>query len=435
LFNPNVGPSSAPTNLNGYPMDLILYAIPFFFLLIFLEIGYGFARGRNTYRVNDTINSLSMGSLSRLQGLVILGISGGLYEVIVQQYQLTQLPGDEAWVWVSCFVLYDFAYYWKHRWGHEVALFWGSHVAHHQSENYNLSTALRQSSIDFYGFLFYLPFFFLGFPAEVLFTCVSLNLIYQFWIHTEHVPKLGIFEWFFVSPSNHRVHHGRNSIYVDKNYGGFLILWDRLFGSFQEELESEPVVYGLRKPLNSWNPLWANIHVYWRLCQDIMKAPGLSNKFKQAFMPPGWQPAGLKTSCKAKPAEELNQRYNPPITTFLSSYVLIQFVFATGLGLTLIIDAAEISSPILWLSVAVQAFSLYVLGGWMEANERILVLETIRVAALVVCCVVLLSSSVAIVLCVSFLGISLAVVGFSKSWFEQKVGLSKARNPISSAAL
>lgn len=148
-------------------MELILYAIPFFFLLIFIELGYGLARKNNTYRLNDTINSLSMGSLSRLQGLVILGFSGGVYELVVQRYQLTQLPADEAWVWISCFLLYDFAYYWKHRFGHEVALFWGSHVAHHQSENYNLSTALRQTSIDFYGFLFYLPFFFLGFPAIV----------------------------------------------------------------------------------------------------------------------------------------------------------------------------------------------------------------------------------------------------------------------------
>lgn len=396
-------------------MELILYAIPFFFLLIFIELGYGIAKKRNTYRVNDTINSLSMGSLSRLQGIVILGFSGALYELIVLRYQLTQLPADRAWVWVSCFLLYDFAYYWKHRWGHEVALFWGSHVAHHQSENYNLSTALRQTSIDFYGFAFYLPFFFLGFPAEVLFTSVSLNLIYQFWIHTEHVPKLGVFEWFFVSPSNHRVHHGRNAMYVDKNYGGFLIIWDRLFGTFQEEMDSEPVVYGLRKPLNSWNPLWANIHVYWRLLKDIIKAPGLINKFKQAFMPPGWQPAGLKTSCKNKAATDLSAIYNPPISLFVTAYVVTQFVFITTIGLYMIIFAAGIDTAILWVSVGTQAFSLYVFGSWMESKERILVLEAARIVALMLCCFLLFESSLAAIFCAAFLAASFAAAVVNQS--------------------
>ncbi len=391
-------------------MDLIIYAIPFFFLLIFVELGYGLLNRRNTYRLNDTINSLSMGTLSRLQGLVILGFSSGIYEVIVEHYQLTQLPNDAPWVWVSCFLLYDFAYYWKHRLGHEVALFWGSHVAHHQSENYNLSTALRQSSIDFYGFLFYLPFFFLGFPAEVLLTAVSLNLIYQFWIHTEHVPKLGLLEWVFVSPSNHRVHHGRNSVYVDKNYGGFLILWDRLFGTFQEELDSEPVIYGLRKPLNSWNPLWANVHVYWRLLQDVVKAPGLVNKIKQAFMPPGWQPKGLQTACKNKTEMDLNKIYNPPLTSFTSFYLLSQFIFVTGLGLYTIIFAASLSNPVLWVSVSVQAFSLFVFGRWLESKKHIVLFEAARVSSLAVCSYLLFGYALLNLFCLSFLVASFAVV-------------------------
>ena len=132
-------------------MNLILYAIPFFFLLILVELAWGFTQHRNTYRINDTINSLSMGSLSRLQSLVILGVSSSIYELIADHYQLRQLPGDRLWVWIVCFVLYDLAYYWKHRLGHEMAIFWGSHVAHHQSEDFNLGTALRQTSIDFYS--------------------------------------------------------------------------------------------------------------------------------------------------------------------------------------------------------------------------------------------------------------------------------------------
>lgn len=361
-------------------MDLILYAIPFFFLLIFLELAYGLLRGRNTYRINDTINSLSMGSLSRLQALVILGFSGSIYEFVVNHYQLQQLPDDESWVWISCFVLYDLAYYWKHRLGHEVALFWGSHVAHHQSEDFNLGTALRQTSIDFHGFLFYLPFFALGFPAEILFTVVSLNLIYQFWVHTEHVPKLGVLEWVFVTPSNHRVHHGRNRLYVDKNYGGVFIVWDRIFNSFQEELESEPVAFGLRKPLNSWNPLWANIHVYWRLLLDCIKAPGLVNKILLLFKPPGWMPEDMKSQCQGRRLEDLGSKFDPEVAITDSWYTLIQFVVTVGLSLFVLIDSQTLGYPLTALAVVYLAFSLYVHGLWLENRSTALFGELMRLA-------------------------------------------------------
>ena len=142
-------------------MDLIAIAVPFFLILILFEFIYGLVVGRNTYRVNDTINSLSMGTLSTLRGFAVIGFSSLIYDFIVTNYQLEQLPVQSTWTWITCFVGYDFAYYWKHRLGHEIALFWGSHVSHHQSEDYNLGTALRQTSIDFHGFLFYLPFFFL----------------------------------------------------------------------------------------------------------------------------------------------------------------------------------------------------------------------------------------------------------------------------------
>jgi alkylglycerol monooxygenase len=367
-------------------MDLILYAIPFFFLLIFIELGYGAWRGRNTYRLNDTINSLSMGSLSRLQSLVILGFSGVIYEWTVTHYQFSQLPDTEIWVWISCFVGYDFAYYWKHRLGHEVALFWGSHVAHHQSEDYNLATALRQTSIDFYGFVFYLPFFVLGYPAEILFTVVSLNLIYQFGVHTQHVPKLGPIEWIFVTPSNHRVHHARNASYVDKNYGGVFIFWDRLFGSFQDELDSEPVVFGLRKPLNSWNPLWANVHVYWRLILDLIKAPGLVNKLKISFMPPGWQPEGIKTSCQnATSPVDLTAKFDPIIPSFTAYYVLAQFVFTTAVSLFVLINSSNLGYGVLMLAVVTSTFSLYVHGIWLESKPFGFGLELVRLAMIGIC--------------------------------------------------
>lgn len=364
-------------------MNLILYAIPFFFGLMLLEFTYGVLRKRNTYRINDTINSLSLGSLSRLQSLVVLGFSGLIYEFIVARYQLIQLADEELWVWVSCFLLYDFAYYWKHRFGHEVALFWGSHVAHHQSEDYNLGTALRQTSIDFYGFLFYLPFFVLGFPAEILFTVVSLNLIYQFWVHTEHVPKLGILEWVFVTPSNHRVHHARNKIYVDRNYGGVFIIWDRLFGSFQEELEQEAVVFGLRKPLNSWNPVWANVHVYWHLIQDCVKAPGLSNKIKIWLKPPGWLPDSMQSSCKLRNQKtDLSTRFDPPLSNFSKGYCFVQFAVTVGLSLTVLINLNGWNYTSTTIAVFLLTYSYYVHGLWLESRPNALGHESARLMLL-----------------------------------------------------
>jgi len=370
-------------SLNQVFMDLILYAIPFFFIAILLELSYGLVIKRNTYRLNDTINSLSMGSLSRLQSLVILGLSASLFEIINSEYQLSQLADDEAWVWISCFVLYDLAYYWKHRLGHEIALFWGSHVAHHQSEDFNLGTALRQTSIDFHGFLFYLPFFLAGFPAEILFTVVSLNLIYQFWVHTEHVPKLGLLEWVFVTPSNHRVHHARNKIYVDKNYGGVFIIWDRIFGSFQDELDEEKVIFGLRKPLNSWNPLWANIHVYWRLILDFIQAPGVVNKIKICFKPPGWQPPGVESSCKLQQQKvDLSTRFDPEISVFSKAYVFIQFVLTVGVSLYVLLNASNLGYPKTALAVFFLSFTYYVHGVWLEARPAAMGLEITRLLVL-----------------------------------------------------
>lgn len=366
-----IKPLQCQFNFYLYPdvtMDLILYAIPVFFLLILLEFGYGVLRGRNTYRLNDTINSLSLGSLSRLQGLVILGVSGTVYEVIVERFQLAQLSASAPWVWIACFILYDLVYYWKHRWGHEVALFWGAHVAHHQSEDFNLGTALRQTSMDFYSVLFYLPFFALGFPAEVLFSVVSLNLIYQFWVHTEHVPKLGVLEWLLVTPSNHRVHHARNSMYVDRNYGGVFIVWDRLFGSFQEELADEVVVFGLRKPLRSWNPVWANVHVYWRLLQDCIRAEGILNKLKIWFMPPAWNAPGVKTSCKLRAEEvDLSVKFDPLLPARVRLYTFAQFVFTVALSLTLLLNTTSYSYLFNVGAVLYLTYSFYVHGVWMEA--------------------------------------------------------------------
>lgn len=394
-------------------MDLILYAIPVFLLLILLELAWGLLRGRNSYRLNDTINSLSLGSLSRLQALVVVGVTGLVYESLNGALGLRQLPADRAWVWLSCFLLYDLAYYWKHRLGHEVALFWGSHVAHHQSEDFNLGTALRQTSIDFHGFLFYLPLFLLGYPLEVVLGVASLNLIYQFWVHTEHVPKLGVLEWLLVTPSNHRVHHARNRIYVDRNYGGVFIVWDRLFGSFQEELDEEPVRFGLRKPLNSWNPLWANLHVYWHLLRDVWRAPGFGSKLQLLFRPPGWQPEGARSHCKLRAREpDLESRFDPPLSPFMAGWVSVQFLLSIGLSLALLLEGGTLPLSLRALAVAFLAFSFYCHGACLEGRVWARALEGIRLAALLLTIVLLQVFSIAVLPTLLFAG-AVSLLGLS----------------------
>jgi len=358
-------------------MDLIAIAVPFFLALILAEFIYGIIRGRNTYRLNDTINSLSMGSLSSLSGLMIVGGSALIYEFVVNAFALTQLSADSTLVWIATFIFYDLAYYWKHRLGHEVALFWGSHVSHHQSEDYNLGTALRQTSIDFHGFLFLIPFFIAGVPGEVLVATVSLNLIYQFWVHTQHVPALGPIEWIMVTPSNHRVHHARNDQYVDKNYGGVFIIWDRIFGTYQDELAEEPAVYGLRKPLNSWNPLWANTHVYWRLLVDFVKIKGIKNKTQLLFKRPGWLPEGYAKTCKATPID-LRSKYDPPVAGATKAYVFGQFLITVAVSLSLA-GLATLASPVeLWAAAGFIVLSLFTHGYVLDKRRLAAPLESVR---------------------------------------------------------
>ena len=203
----------------------------------------------------------------------------------------------------------------RSRAGHRVAVLWAAHAVHHQSEDYNLGTALRQTSSGFLlGWLFYLPMAVLGVPPLVFGVVALIDLLYQFWVHTQQVGRLGWFDRWFCSPSNHRVHHAVNDRYLDKNYGGILIIWDRLFGTFKAEDELEPIVYGTRTPLSSFNPLWANLQVYRDLVLNSWRARSWADKLRVWFKPPGWRPADVAARWP-KPAFKLQavQRFNPPL--------------------------------------------------------------------------------------------------------------------------
>ncbi len=359
-------------------MDLVPYAIPFFFLAMAIEFGYGLWRGRNTYRINDSVSSLFMGTLRTASKLVLIGVGGAVFAAIEDHYALWRMDTGHWATWVFAFVAYDLCYYWNHRIGHERQVFWASHVAHHQSEEYNLTTALRQTSTGFLlSWLFYIPLFLVGVPAEVYVTVASANLIYQYWVHTEHIPKLGWYEWIFVTPSNHRVHHAQNDIYVDRNYGGVFILWDRLFGTFQEELDEESCIYGIRGPLHTFSPLWANTHIYVGMTQDAWRARDWRDKLHVLWARTGWRPADV---AERYPREKTDlsdfHKYDPQASAPVNVYALVQLVVVMAVGIALLFIPG-----LSWATnatvVALMLFTMVCIGHWLD-GERALNLELSR---------------------------------------------------------
>jgi len=347
----------------------IAIATPVFFALIALEYFVGRARGRSNYRLNDAVNSLSLGVMSQVVGLFTKLLVVGIYAAVYSVAALWQLPAEQWWVWVLAIVSYDFCYYWNHRLGHESAVFWAAHVVHHQSQEYNLSTALRQTSSGaLLGWIFYLPMAIAGIPPEVFVVAAVVNLLYQYWIHTEQVGSLGWFDRWFGSPSNHRVHHAVNDRYIDRNYGGITMLWDRLFGTFVEERER--CVYGTRAPLDSWDPLWANFEVYADLARRSRALPRWRDKLAVWLMPPGWQPALADGQAWHKPAFDASRvrRYDPPLGRAAQAFVIVHFV-AVLCGATALLWYAD-QLPFAMLAVAALAVLgvLWLIGAVMQGR-------------------------------------------------------------------
>jgi len=311
--------------------QIIVLATPVFLLLIAVEFAVGVARGRNTYRLNDALNSIGLGIMSQVTGVFAKAMTVGIYAIVFEHFALLRLPASAPWVWVAGLLLYDLCYYWHHRLGHTCALFWAAHVVHHQSEDYNLSTALRQTSSGWLaGWIFYLPMALLGFPTLVFAVVALIDLLYQYWVHTQQIGRLGWFDRWFCAPSNHRVHHAVNDKYLDKNYGGILIVWDRLFGSFIEEDDAEAVVYGTRSPLRSWNPLWANLEVYAALAHDCWHASSWLDKLRVWFKPPGWRPADVAAKYP-KPAFQMRRDlFDPAMSRGTQWLAMLLFVALLG---------------------------------------------------------------------------------------------------------
>ncbi|WP_258097539.1 sterol desaturase family protein [Marinoscillum pacificum] len=285
---------------------------------------------KHIYRLNDAVTNISCGITQQVTGAFVKVFTIAAFLFVSENWAVFDIPVT-WWSIVLLALGVDLCYYWSHRMSHEINLFWGGHVVHHQSEDYNFSVALRQGSFQgIWTFWFYMPLAFLGFDPTMFLLISALNTVYQFWIHTETIGKLPKpIEFIFNTPSHHRVHHGRDPKYIDKNHAGSLIIWDRMFGTFQEE-EERPT-YGITTPINTWNPVWANLQHYVGMADQLRETPGIMNKLKVVWYKPGWRPEELGGYQAPKAVDkDTYTKYNNNPALKLSIYVLVQFIAILG---------------------------------------------------------------------------------------------------------
>lgn len=295
----------------------IVFAIPFFFLLIAIEYFIGKRKKKTVYRLTDAVTNINCGIGDQTSKIFVKSSYLLVFGFIYQHLSIFTLP-NVWWVWILLLLIFDFCFYWAHRISHEVNVFWGGHVVHHQSEDYNLSVALRQPWFTsvLTMFLFF-PIPILGFPIQAFAAIAAIDSLYQFWIHTQLIKKMPKwFEYIMNTPSHHRVHHGRNPEYIDKNYAGVFIIWDRMFGTFKQE--EQEVIYGITKAYTSWDPVWANFDYWKTMWLEMKKIPMLKDKIKYLFGPPGWLPAELG-GYQAPP--EIDMQHYKKFDTLLSKKV------------------------------------------------------------------------------------------------------------------
>ncbi len=361
-------------------MDYIVLAIPVFFLLIGLELWIDRKKGTRYYRFNDAITNLSCGIGSQVMGIFLKIFTVGAYAWIYHHYSplKEQIPVT-WWSILLLFIGVDFFYYWFHRLAHEIAVMWGSHVVHHQSEEYNLTVALRQAWVQgAFSWVFYLPLAFIGFDPVMFVSIASFQTLYQFWIHTKAIDQLHpAFEYIFNTPSHHRVHHGVNPKYIDRNHGGTLIIFDRMFGTFQKE--EEEVVYGITKQVNSWNPLWVNFEYWIDLFKSAFKAKKWSDKIKILVKEPGWYPDELGGVQKPKEVSTATfHKYDAQAPEEVNKYVFFHYVIIL-LGTTFfLLKASELE---IWLNAGlagIVVLSIVSLGGMFERKSWVPVVESLR---------------------------------------------------------
>jgi len=363
--------------------NYIALAVPFFFLLIGVELWAARRRGADVYRLNDAVSDLSAGIF---QQVALIFMKVGLllaYAWVWRHARVIELDAASPWTWLAAIVLVDVLYYWWHRLSHEVNVLWAAHVVHHSSEEYNLAVALRQGVLTPLTSLpFHLPLAVLGFPLLVFAAADAVSTLYQFWIHTRLVGRLGALERVINTPSHHRVHHGINPRYLDRNYGAILIVWDRLFRTF--EPEGEEVAYGLVKPLRSFRPFRAQFHFIGELAGRVRGTPRLADKLRVLWKGPEWTPPGMAPLPQPAPVSPATfVKHDPPLPRSARAYVVVQLALTVAGATALMFEEARLPLAHLAAGAALVFVTLAQWGELLEGRRRALPLELARLAAAV----------------------------------------------------
>lgn len=359
----------------------LLYAIPFFTVLVLLEVVYGHFVKKQTYHILDTIASLSSGLTNIIKdslGLVIMIVS---YPFLLKNLSFFTIE-NSILIYILAFLAIDFASYWNHRLSHHINFFWNQHLIHHSSEEFNLACALRQSISNFLGYfgLLLLPAALIGIPTEVISLLLPIHLFGQFWYHTKHIGKLGFLEYFLVTPSQHRVHHAINDIYIDKNLSAIFCVWDRMFGTFQEELDEVPPVYGVLKPAETWNPILINFQHLWRLIQDAWRTKSWKDKFRIWLMPTGWRPDDVKEKYPVKIIEDTYgyKKYRTYDSKWISGLSIFHFVMHLALILWMLYNFGQIGFENLLISALIVFLGIFSYTSLMDGSKYTVIFETLR---------------------------------------------------------
>lgn len=360
---------------------ILLVAMPAFLFLVLFEKWWGWRKGNDTVRTNDMISSLSSGVTNVTKDVLGLSVAIISYGWLVNKIAIVHIQATWA-VYLIAFIALDFAGYWVHRISHEYNLFWNNHIIHHSSEEFNLACALRQSvSVIVKIFaLFLLPAALLGVPGEVIAIVAPLHLFAQFWYHTQHIGRMGFLENIIVTPSHHRVHHAINPEYLDKNYSQIFIIWDKLFGTFQEEMPNIPAVYGVTRPVRTWNPIKINFMHLWLLIKDAWYAGSWSDKLKIWFMPLGWRPADVSERFPVYKIKDVYnfEKYNPEISGWLSVFSWTQMFMTLILVSYLFGNIAKIGVPDMFWYGGFIFISIYAYTELLDKSKLAFVWEFVK---------------------------------------------------------
>ncbi|MCL9684703.1 sterol desaturase family protein [Legionella maioricensis] len=358
-------------------INFIVLAAPVFLILIVLEYFISRYKRASLYYFNDSINNFCSGILEQIGALPIRGLLIYSYYYLYEHHAFFHFSPFSIISWILLWLAVDFCYYWFHRSSHRVNFFWIGHSVHHQSELYNLSVALRQGYLQtLTSWIFYLPLALIGFPTTMFVTMASLNSIYQFWIHTQTIKKMGWFEHVFNTPSHHRVHHGKNPQYIDKNYAGSLIIWDKLFGTF--EAENTPVEYGVTEPLDSWNPFYANIKVIKDLFYYGRHLKNKLNLLRAFFMPPEWIVHQLKKEGAIFAKQQVCKKNSDSPKLYMLLNLALIIVLYVYVSFTF--NNHSLSS---WMTGSLILLTIYGLGRVANGNLNIRLIEIIRTTVVI----------------------------------------------------